>query len=59
MWHDTTVLLPADAQAVYIRRLLYGGQTPVSAIYRAASVSFEVPTGELLAWYFVGVWRAA
>lgn len=57
MWSDPAITLPTDGQTVYIRRLLPSIQTPLGAVYIAASQSFTCPNGLQLLWYFVAMWK--
>jgi len=55
-WKDVAVILPADGQVVWIRRLQV--EVPYSVTYHSATNSFTMPNGLDLSWEFVSRWRA-
>jgi hypothetical protein len=56
-WHDTWVLLPADGQTVWIRRVNWFS-TPVLATWSTSALTFTITTTTLsLSWTWISSWR--
>lgn len=54
-WNDIALVLPADGEIVWIRRLMVN--YPMLAAWNESSSVFIAPNGLSIPWYMIGKWR--